>query len=143
MRTSDARFLALIIFGVLGDPAAAQEATDMRLTSAGFVMRPANTPEALARLRHLPPRKFVARTKPNGVRYFLYADADYCRCVLVGDQRAMNTYRDMVSPPPGLPGVPDSWGRSAQATSEHAMIEEMNSDLNSGIPDGDILDWGQ
>lgn len=141
MRARDARILLMALCGFAGEPAVAQEAADMRLTSAGFVMRPANTPEKLARLRHLPPRKFVARTKPDGVRYFLYADPDYCRCVLVGDQRAMNTYRDMVSPPPALPGVPNTWGRTAGATAEHEMIEEMNTDLSSAIPDRDFLDF--
>ena len=113
----------------------------MRLANAGFVMRPANTPEKMARLKLLPPRKFVARTKAGGVRYFLYADPDYCKCVLVGDQRAMQTYRDMVSPPRGLPGLPDTSGPSARAGAEHAMIEEMKTDLSSAIPDRDFLDF--
>jgi len=141
MRTADARILMLVACGLAGEPALAQERTDMRLANAGFVMRPANTPEKMARLRHLPPHKLVARTRPDGVRYFLYADPDYCKCVMVGDQRAMRTYQDMVSPPPGLPGVPGSSGASAGATAMRALIEEMNSDLSSGIQDRDFLDF--
>jgi hypothetical protein len=45
----------------------------MRLEDMGFIMRPANTPEQMGRLRPLPARKFVARTK-DGNRYYLYAD---------------------------------------------------------------------
>lgn len=141
MRTSDAGILVLVACGLAAEPALAQQRTDMRLADAGFVMRPANTPEKLARLKHLPPHKLVARTKPDGVRYFLYADPDYCKCVMVGDQRAMRTYADMVSPPPGLPGVPNSSGPSAGATATHALIEEMNSDLSSAIQDRDFLDF--
>jgi hypothetical protein len=132
----------MVVCGFAAEPALAQERTDMRLANAGFVMRAANTPEKMARLRHLPPHRIVARTKTGGVRYFLYADPDYCKCLMVGDQRAMQAYRDMVSPPPtGLPGLPDVPGRTAHAGAEHALIEEMNSDLNSAIPDYDFLDF--
>ena len=68
----------------------------------GFVMRAADTPAQIERLRQLPPRTFVARSK-NGRRYYLYADPDYCKCVFVGDETAMRNYRDMVSPPPQAP----------------------------------------
>jgi hypothetical protein len=142
MRAREVRILAMVVCGFSGEPVVAQQGTDMRLANAGFVMRPANTPEKMARLRHLPGHKFVARTKADGARYFLYADPDYCKCLLVGDQRAMQTYRDMVSPPPTrLQGIPGVSGPTARAGAEHAMIEEMNSDLSSAIPDRDFLDF--
>lgn len=145
MQARDARILAVVICGVTAEPALAQERTDMRLANAGFVMRAANTPEKMARLRHLPPHKIVARTKAGGVRYFLYADPDYCKCLMVGDRRAMQAYQDMVSPPPtglpGLPALPDVSGPTAGATAQHALIEEMNTDLSSAIPDYDFLDF--
>ena len=88
------------------------------------------------RLRQLPPRTFVARTK-GGRRYYLYADPDYCKCVFVGDELAMKNYRDLVSPPPQAPMsiVP---GKPSVASE---MIQEMDPVLGGTIYDGDILDW--
>jgi hypothetical protein len=64
----------------------------MRLEDMGFIMRPASTPAQMGRLRLLPARKFVARTK-NGSRYYLYADPDYCQCLFVGNELAMKNYQ--------------------------------------------------
>ncbi len=58
-----AHLFAVVAFGLFGDAATAQEASDMKLEDVGFVMRPANTPQQLERLRLLPPRTFVARSK--------------------------------------------------------------------------------
>ena len=137
MRTRHVILLAGLACAFAGPLVAAQIATDMRLSNAGFIMRPANTPEQHARLRQLPPRKFVARTKA-GRRYFLYADPDVCKCVFLGDERAMQAYRDMVSPPQGVPTVPVA---PRGATPEQLIIEDMRADLHNGIPDGDILDF--
>ena len=69
----------------------------MKLEDMGFVMRLANTPEQMARLRLLPSRKFVARTNGGG-RYYLYADPDYCQCVFVGSENAMKNYQALNAP---------------------------------------------
>jgi hypothetical protein len=138
MRVTNARMLAVVAIGLFGDPAGAgQEATDMKLEDAGFIMRSADSAEKLTHARKLPPRKFIARTKA-GNRYFIYADPDVCKCVFLGDQRAMKTYRDMVSPPPQLQTV---IAPSNGATPEAVMIQDMDSDLSDMIPDGNILDY--
>ena len=108
----------------------------MKLEDMGFVMRAAVTPAQIERLRKLPSRTFVARSK-NGRRYYLYADPDYCKCVFVGDETAMKNYRDMVMPPPQAPmaigpGKPTVAGE---------MIQEMDPVLGGTIYDGDILDF--
>ena len=72
-----------------------QEGRDMKLEDVGFIMRPANTPAQIERLRLLPPRKFVARSRA-GWRYYLYADPDYCKCIFLGDELAMRNYRDLI-----------------------------------------------
>ena len=74
----------------------------------GFIMRPAQTQAQIERMRLLPVRKFVARTK-DGMRYFIYADPDYCRCVFVGNEVAMKNYQAFISPPatPPMPTGPD------------------------------------
>ena len=99
-------------------------------------MRAADTPVQIERLRQLPPRTFVTRTK-NGRRYYLYADPDYCKCVFVGDELAMKNYRDLVSPPPQAP-MSIGPGKPSVASE---MIQVMDPVLGGTIYDGDILDW--
>ena len=42
-------------------------ATEMKLANAGFVMRVAKSPNQLERLKTIPARRLVARTKDGGV----------------------------------------------------------------------------
>jgi hypothetical protein len=131
-----ARIVAFLIFGLSGGADASQEGKDMKLEDMGFVMRPADTPAQIERLRQLPSRTFVARSK-NGRRYYLYADPDYCKCVFVGDETAMRNYRDMVAPPPQAP-MAIGPGKPSVASE---MIQEMDPVLGGTIYDGDILDF--
>ena len=131
-----ARIVAIVIFGLSGGADASQEGSDMKLEDMGFVMRPADTPAQIERLRRLPPHAFVTRTK-NGRRYYLYADPDYCKCVFVGDELAMKNYRDLVSPAPQAP-MAIGPGKPSVASE---MIQEMDPVLGGTIYDGDILDW--
>ena len=131
-----ARVIALLVFGLLaGDAAASQEGRDMKLEDVGFIMRPANTPAELQRLKLMPPRTFVARNKA-GRRYYLYADPDYCKCVFLGDELAMKNYRDLVSPPPQAPMVIGS-----DVSPATAIVQDIDPSIDGSIPDGDILDF--
>ena len=137
-RLNGARAAFVLALGVFADPAAsAQEGTDMKLEDAGFKMRVADTVEKMKHARMIPPRKFIARTK-DGKRYYVYSDPDFCKCVFVGDQAAMKTYRDMVSPPKDL--VPTVIAPSG-VTPTMLMEEDMDSDVSSQVGDGNILDW--
>jgi hypothetical protein len=129
----------LMSLAFLASPAEAQLATEMKLTDAGFVMRTAKTAKHLERLNSIPARRLVARTK-DGVRRYFYADPAGCQCVLVGDERAMNNYRDMVKPPPLPPGVKDfeGAGGGGGVNVEREMIHEMNADGEPAWED-DIL----
>ena len=131
-----ARIVVLLIFGLSGVADASQEGSDMKLEDMGFMMRAADAPAQIERLRQLPPRTFVARSK-NGRRYYLYADPDYCKCVFVGDETAMKNHRDLVSPPPQAP-MAIGPGRPSVASE---MIQEMDPVLGGTIYDGDILDF--
>jgi hypothetical protein len=137
MRTSGLRLLALFAFGIFGDamPADAQLATDMKLEDAGFVMRRADTPDKVARLRLIPPRQFVTRTGKSG-RYYLWADPDTCQCVFVGDGRALQSFKDMRK---GLPR-PDNVGAGG-IDPENMIIHDMDMDAGINVPDGDVLDY--
>lgn len=137
-RLIGARAAFAMALGILADPAASsQEGVDMRLEDAGFKMRIADTAEKLKHARMIPPRKFIARTK-DGKRYYIYSDPDFCKCVLVGDQDALKTYRDMVSPPKDLaPTIIAPSGMSPATLVE----EDMDADVSSTVGDGNILNW--
>ena len=137
MHTRSLRLVALFAFGVLAGatPAGAQLATDMKLEDAGFVMRRADTPDKLARLRLIPPRQFVTRTGKSG-RYYLWADADYCKCVFVGSARALQSFKDMRTRLP----QPDNVGPGG-INPENLIIHDMDLDAGIDVPDGDVLDY--
>jgi hypothetical protein len=62
------------------------------LAAAGFIVRPANTPERQAMLHRLPAHQFVQRIKGDTVHY-VYADPLVCGCLYVGTQQAFNQYK--------------------------------------------------
>jgi hypothetical protein len=62
------------------------------LAAAGFIVRPANTPERQAMLNRLPPHQFVQRMNGDTVHY-IYADPLVCGCLYVGTQQAFNQYK--------------------------------------------------
>jgi hypothetical protein len=62
------------------------------LAAAGFVVRPANTPERIAMLNRLPPHQFVQRINGDAVHY-VYADPLVCGCLYVGTQQAYSQYK--------------------------------------------------
>lgn len=136
MRGRRAALSAVFIIALFAGPlAASQEGADMRMVDAGFVMRTADTPQKLARLRLLPPLKFIARSRPGG-RYFLYADPDVCKCLFVGNQAALQAYRDMASQPRSVPNVPAS-GIAPQAM----LVEDINNDTDNLFGDDDFFDY--
>jgi hypothetical protein len=133
MSARSLRPFATLVAIVLAAPAAAQPsnlAIGMKLENAGFKMREANTPEKMARLRSIPPHTFVPHRK-DGVRYYVYADPTYCKCAFVGDQAAMNAYRNI----PALPGV-DNVGRDRGGINlEQEMQTEMNDESGTNFDD--------
>ena len=96
-----------VLFGVLAFAigagiAQAQLAIDRKLIDAGFTMRSVDTPKQMEQARRLPQRTIVERTK-DGKHHYLYADTEYCKCVLGGNAQALQAYRDMALPPPAFP----------------------------------------
>ena len=72
------------------------EATDTEqlLAAAGFKMRPADTPEKLAHLQTLTQRKLISHER-DGKVYFVYADADNCKCLYAGNQENYQRYQSL------------------------------------------------
>lgn len=62
------------------------------LAAAGFIVRPANTPQRIAMLKRLPPHRFVRRDHGDTVHY-VYADPLVCGCLYVGSQKAYDQYK--------------------------------------------------
>ena len=88
--------LALIMALLLAGCAAIQrreaQNTEQLLAAAGFQAKPADTPEKLANLRTMPPRKLVSQAK-DGNFVYTYADPDYCQCLYVGGPQEYSAYQ--------------------------------------------------
>ena len=92
-----ARPAAAMLFAALGLAACEtpQEQVTQKedsLAAAGFIVRPANTPERQAMLNRLPPHHFVRRVHGDDVKY-VYADPLVCDCLYIGTQQAYGQYR--------------------------------------------------
>lgn len=130
--------IAAALTGLASLPATAQqqERMDMKLADMGFVMRPADTPERMAKLQKLPPHVFLRRVK-DGNTYYIYADPTNCKCIMIGNEQAMNSYRDLSNrgtPPPGYEEFAKSpGGRGRGGSTEGAMIQDMDSDGEIGM----------
>jgi hypothetical protein len=66
--------------------------TEQLLAAAGFHMKEASTPEQLANLQAMSQRKIVIQDQDGQPRY-VYADAQDCKCVYVGDERNYDEYQ--------------------------------------------------
>ena len=62
------------------------------LAAAGFRMKPADTPARLAKLQAMPQRKLFSRTR-EGEPVYLYADAEFCKCLYLGRQAEYDRYQ--------------------------------------------------
>jgi hypothetical protein len=69
--------------------------TEDVLYKAGFKKVSADTPEQLAQLQTLPQRKLVSHQHKDGIRY-IYADANLCKCMYVGDRDAYQSYKHIL-----------------------------------------------
>ena len=61
------------------------------LAAAGFQMKLAQTPEQQTRLTAKPQHELVPFNH-DGDLFYVYADAKYCKCVYVGNERAYQRY---------------------------------------------------
>ena len=91
------RVAPLFVVGVLAlagceSPRQRAERTEANLSAAGFVVRPASTPQRQTMLARLPPNKLVQRTRGDSVTY-AYADPAGCNCLYVGSQQAYDRFQ--------------------------------------------------
>ena len=70
------------------------DAQEQILSAAGFQMKPADTPQKLEHLQTLTPQKLVPHTR-DGKLYYVYADAEFCKCLFVGNEPAYQKYQQL------------------------------------------------
>ncbi len=68
--------------------------TEQVLAAAGFHMKLADTPEKLAHLQRLTPRRLLPHVR-DGKVYYVYADPDVCKCVYAGTEQDYQEYRKL------------------------------------------------
>jgi hypothetical protein len=68
------------------------ESDEDLLSAAGFDMLVADTPAKQAQVRAMKQRKILRREK-NGQLNFLYADAEFCKCLFVGDEKEYQDFQ--------------------------------------------------
>jgi hypothetical protein len=95
--TGRLRAIHLLLLGALvatgcESPRQQAEKEEVRLAAAGFVVRPANTPQRQAMLARLPSNRLVQRTRGDVVTY-AYADPSGCNCLYVGSQQAYDRFQ--------------------------------------------------
>ena len=101
------------------------------LINSGFVMRAADTPAKLARLRSFPKDKFVARKTAAGQLYYIYADPDLCVCAYVGTPQAMAAYRDKWNAATVIDPEPSGRLRGQQFADSEMIHDMMGDDMES------------
>ena len=65
--------------------------TERLLSASGFRMKLADTPEKLANIKAMTQRKVVPHSK-DGVVYYAYADAEFCKCLYLGSESSYQQY---------------------------------------------------
>ena len=91
--------IALIGFAVMFTACAAIQNrdamdTERMLAASGFQMRLADSPQKLDHLKSMTQRKLVLH-QHNGKIYYVYADATFCKCLYVGNEKAYQRYQKL------------------------------------------------
>ena len=84
--------LMLAVAGCQAIESEEAEDTEQLLAAAGFHMKEASTPEQLANLQAMTQRTIVLQEQ-NGQTRYVYADAEDCKCVYVGNERNYDEYQ--------------------------------------------------
>ena len=89
--------ILLVVLGIAVSGCATQQAMDREqmLAASGFHVKMADTPEKMAHLKELTQHKVVPHEK-DGKTIFVYADAESCQCVYVGDEEAYQEFTQML-----------------------------------------------
>ena len=67
------------------------ESEEQKLAAAGFKVKFADTSEKLAHVQSMQQRTVISHIK-NGVVYYAYADAEFCKCLYMGTESDYQEY---------------------------------------------------
>ena len=123
---------------VAGDAVAQTQQRDRLLEQSGFIMRAADTPQKVARMKRIPADRFVLRDGPNG-RYYMFADPALCVCVFVGTQQAMDNYKSQITQVPASELAPTQ--ARPKLPSPFVEIHRVGEDMFGRPVDEDILEY--
>ncbi len=84
--------LAVLALAGCATPQQILEGQEGMLAAAGFVARPANTPERQQMLAGLPPGRIVSHPEGDHLSY-LFADPLACQCLYVGGPQEWTRYQ--------------------------------------------------
>ena len=84
--------LFVLLSGCTAIHSSEAESTERILAAAGFQMRMADTDAKIAHLQQFEQRKLIPQIK-DGKQMYIYADADYCKCVYAGTAAAYQRYQ--------------------------------------------------
>lgn len=70
------------------------QSTEQLLAAAGFQIKQADTQQRMAHLETLTQRKLVPHDQNGQLRY-VYADAEGCKCLYVGDEKEYDEYQKL------------------------------------------------
>jgi hypothetical protein len=68
--------------------------TEQVLTAGGFQIKRADTPEKTAEIREMPQRRLVV-SNHGEQPFWMYADAEFCKCLYVGNQSAYQRFQKL------------------------------------------------
>ncbi len=124
MRTKARHMVAVGVLLLAGGCATIQRqeaaSTESVLAAAGFRMLPADTPDRLANLQGMTPRKIVPHASSDGKVAYVYADPTNCKCMWIGGPAEYQRYQQLAI--------------QKQLAQERMMAAEMNEDA--------ALNWG-
>ena len=87
--------LALLVFSCAAMRQSAALDKERILAAAGFQMKLANTLERQDHLENFVPQRKITPHTIDGQLRFVYADAEYCKCVYVGSEAANQRYQKL------------------------------------------------
>ena len=83
--------LVVAIYGCTGTQVYPGTRTEQLLGIAGFKKKVAVTPEQIEHLKGLD-QKRITKQKNDGESHYIYADAEGCMCMYVGDKKAYKEF---------------------------------------------------
>ena len=86
--------LAFFLTGCAGMQQRRTLQTERTLSAAGFQMRLADTPARMTQLQALPQRQLFTR-ESDDKPYYIYADAEDCKCIYVGTEKAYQNFQKL------------------------------------------------